>query len=152
VLTIIGTVSLSPAYAPPICTFSTNGAVFTIMQGTTLTVTGTDTCNPAGTVTVVAPIYTSCVGTFTGLQGQATPVAGSFSVNVPTSTLNPGTYCITFASQCTGTCPDSPPNVNDTLIVSATPIPEYPLGLPILAIFMIIGYGVIRRKTITKQK
>ncbi len=32
------------------------------------------------------------------------------------------------------------------LQASAPPIPEYPLGLPILAIFMIIGYGVIRRK------
>jgi hypothetical protein len=27
-----------------------------------------------------------------------------------------------------------------------SPIPEYPLGLPILAIFMLIGYGIIRRK------
>ncbi len=34
----------------------------------------------------------------------------------------------------------------------APPIPEYPLGLPILAIFMIFGYAVIRRKNITKQK
>jgi hypothetical protein len=34
----------------------------------------------------------------------------------------------------------------------APPIPEYPLGLPILAIFMIIGYGVIKRRTVTKQK
>ena len=33
-----------------------------------------------------------------------------------------------------------------------SPIPEYPLGLPILAIFMIIGYGLVRRRTITKQK
>jgi hypothetical protein len=33
------------------------------------------------------------------------------------------------------------------------PIPEYPLGLAVLAIFMILAYGVIRRKTITiKQK
>jgi hypothetical protein len=32
------------------------------------------------------------------------------------------------------------------------PIPEYPLGLAVLAIFMLIGYGVIRRKTVTKQK
>jgi hypothetical protein len=27
------------------------------------------------------------------------------------------------------------------------PIPEYPLGLPILAILMIIGYGLVRRRT-----
>ncbi|MGA3109301.1 MAG: hypothetical protein ABSD99_07565 [Candidatus Bathyarchaeia archaeon] len=32
------------------------------------------------------------------------------------------------------------------------PIPEYPLGVAILAVFMIIAYSVIRRKAITKQK
>jgi hypothetical protein len=37
-------------------------------------------------------------------------------------------------------------------VLPATVIPEYPLGLSILAILMIIGYTVIRRKTITKQK
>ncbi len=31
--------------------------------------------------------------------------------------------------------------------VSAPPIPEYPLGLPLLAIFLIVGYAVIRRNT-----
>lgn len=28
-----------------------------------------------------------------------------------------------------------------------SPIPEYPLGLPILAILMLIGYGLVRRRT-----
>ncbi len=146
-LTIIGGASLSPAYADG-CIFSTNGSPFTITQGTSLTVTGTDSCNPAGTVTVVAPIYSSCIGSFIGLQGSATPVSGSFSVNVPTSSLAPGSYCIEFASQCAGTCPDSPLNVNDPLTVTpATPIPEYPLGLPILAILVLIGFGLVRRRT-----
>jgi len=41
-----------------------------------------------------------------------------------------------------------PPSVTITLIVNpATPIPEYPLGLPVLAIFMIIAYGLIKRRT-----
>jgi hypothetical protein len=30
---------------------------------------------------------------------------------------------------------------------AASPIPEYPLGLPVLAIFMIIAYGLIKRRT-----
>lgn len=38
------------------------------------------------------------------------------------------------------------------LIVDPAVVPEYPLGLPILAIFLIFAYGLIRRKTITKQK
>jgi hypothetical protein len=33
--------------------------------------------------------------------------------------------------------------------VTPPAIPEYPLGLPLLAIFMIIAYGLIRRKTNT---
>jgi hypothetical protein len=32
-------------------------------------------------------------------------------------------------------------------LIPATPIPEYPLGLPILAIFTVIAYGLIKRKT-----
>ena len=32
----------------------------------------------------------------------------------------------------------------------STIIPEYPIGLPLLAIFMVIAYGLIRRKTIVK--
>jgi hypothetical protein len=29
----------------------------------------------------------------------------------------------------------------------ASPVPEYPLGLPILAIFMVLAYAVIKRRT-----
>ena len=32
------------------------------------------------------------------------------------------------------------------------PIPEYPFGLAVIAIFMVLAYGVIRRKTTTKHK
>jgi hypothetical protein len=31
--------------------------------------------------------------------------------------------------------------------VQAPPIPEYPYGLPLLALIMIIGYGLVRRRT-----
>jgi len=34
---------------------------------------------------------------------------------------------------------------------TAPPIPEYPLGLPILTILIVIAYGVIRRRTIHKH-
>ena len=43
-------------------------------------------------------------------------------------------------------------NVAFTVTSASPPIPEYPVGLAVLAIFMIIAYGVIRRRTITKQK
>jgi hypothetical protein len=44
----------------------------------------------------------------------------------------------------------APPHVFEThfnLIVDAAAIPEYPLGLPILAILMLFGYGLVRRRT-----
>ncbi len=34
-----------------------------------------------------------------------------------------------------------------TLTIDPAVIPEYPLGLPLLAAFMIVGYGLIRRRT-----
>jgi hypothetical protein len=39
--------------------------------------------------------------------------------------------------------------VDFTIIPAA--IPEYPLGLSLLAIFMVIAYGVIKRKTHTQK-
>jgi hypothetical protein len=38
------------------------------------------------------------------------------------------------------------PCVNFT-VQAAPPIPEYPLGVAILAIFMLVGYGLVRRRT-----
>ncbi len=34
-----------------------------------------------------------------------------------------------------------------TVMSAAPPIPEYPLGLPLLAILTVIAYGLIRRRT-----
>lgn len=33
----------------------------------------------------------------------------------------------------------------------AAPVPEYPLGLPLLAIFTLIAYGIIKRRTQTPK-
>jgi hypothetical protein len=43
--------------------------------------------------------------------------------------------------------------VEYAIVVSPVPhvIPEYPLGLPILAIFMLVSYGLIRRRTSAKK-
>ncbi|MGP8069949.1 MAG: hypothetical protein ACLP5V_08670 [Candidatus Bathyarchaeia archaeon] len=37
-------------------------------------------------------------------------------------------------------------------LIPASPIPEYPFGLPILAIFMLVAYGLIRRRTPKPRK
>lgn len=65
--------------------------------------------------------------------------------------ISAGTYTLTATV-------DSQVDTQMALMVYAVfspagaPIPEYPLGVAILAVFMIIAYSVIRRKTITKQK
>ncbi len=37
-----------------------------------------------------------------------------------------------------------------TTTTTAPPIPEYPLGLPILAILIVLAYGLIRRRTLSR--
>jgi hypothetical protein len=56
------------------------------------------------------------------------PTPGMYSIQSegPTGTFSP---CVTFT------------------VDPAPPIPEYPLGLLILAVLMILAYGVIRRRT-----
>jgi len=64
---------------------------------------------------------------------------------------------ISFSSSAGSLGPDSisirqlpPPTFN--LIVDPAPlIPEYPLGLTILVIFMVIAYGIIKRRTGTPK-
>ena len=97
----------------------------------------------------------------------------SFQLTVTTSpSTPPGTYPITcvledfdgasvtedfaispisFSSGAGSLGPNSisiqqPPAPTFNLIVNSTVIPEYPLGLPILAILTIISYGLIQRK------
>jgi hypothetical protein len=41
----------------------------------------------------------------------------------------------------------NPAATTTTITTAPPPIPEYPLGLPLLAIFAVLAYGVIRRRT-----
>ena len=88
----------------------------------------------------------------------------------PSNPTNPSNavpeYCVLcpagYYCPNTGTGPPGSPNppipcpAGDSCpegsIEPIAPIPEYPLGLPILAILILIGYGVIRRKTVAKQR
>jgi len=89
--------------------------------------------------------------------------AGSVSFSSPTCTITTGTSCSVTVTG-TGVGPasvngayagdgDNKPS-SDTFpltINAAPPIPEYPYGLAILAIFMTLGYGLIKRRTGTKK-
>lgn len=47
---------------------------------------------------------------------------------------------------------DLQPSTTSTTSTTTTIIPEYPLGLPILAILTVIAYGLIRRRTSNPEK
>ncbi|MGA2627697.1 MAG: hypothetical protein ABSF63_11665 [Candidatus Bathyarchaeia archaeon] len=154
-LTIIGAAFLSPAYA--VCTLTTTQSSYTITQGTSgFTISGSDLCDPAITTSVDANLYPGACPASGSLildGGVNTASDKSFAISSftsPISSLPTGTYCFYVFSVVSPTTNF----VNDPLTVtsSAPPIPEYPVGLAILAVFMVIGYGLIRRKTTTQQR
>ena len=86
------------------------------------------------------PIHLSIIFTFT--TSTSTP-AGIYPITLETSFLcNIFNTCFVsaIASLATGTS-------QFNLIVNAPVIPEYPLGLPLLATCMVIGYSLIKRRT-----
>ena len=58
--------------------------------------------------------------------------------------LNEASEKLSFSCFCNVSITVGPVSTTTT---TAPPILEYPLGLPILAIFMLVVYGLIRRKT-----
>ena len=75
------------------------------------------------------------------------PVLRPFTVSVTadSSFVVGTTYCAYFVDSLSPISLGS--NIVTFTIQPATPIPEYPYGLAVLAIFMMLAYGVIRRKT-----
>ncbi len=93
-------------------------------------VVNTSPSTPAGTYTITVTVFFS-------LEGEV--IQPSFLVSSGGS-LEPQSISIQ----------QPPPSSTTTmfnLTVNSTTIPEYPLGLPLLAILTIISYGLIRRKT-----
>jgi len=108
-------------YAPVPITFSPNPPV----AGQPFTITYT------GGAPTTGPVYV-----YSGSCSGPIVVTGSGN-SISVSGLPAGQYCVYFEI----------PLVDIVFTVVPVPIPEYPLGLSILAIFMIIGYGLIRRRT-----
>jgi hypothetical protein len=83
----------------------------------------------------------TCTVTQSG-EGNYT-VSGSFTV---ASGANPGPYTVTVTVTL-APFPTPYATASATFTVpSPTPILEYPLGLPLLAILLVIGYGLVRRR------
>ena len=77
-------------------------------------------------------------------NGGPTDGSGNFRpVIFSNSRLSLGVHCVSVVPYQVG-------NFGSVTVVSAA-IPEYPIGLPALAIFMDLAYAVIKRKTLTKN-
>ncbi len=124
---------------------------------TIITVPGFTETVPSTTVTISATTVTVNYSTITVTSGTTvttttTQVPGLSAVSTLSSTQ---------VTSSTTTCStgEGPPATLvifglTTVIILGVPlaIPEYPVGLAVLAVFMIIAYSVIRRRTVTKQK
>lgn len=164
-LTIVGAVSLSPAYAG--ATITINISPNPALPGQSVTFSGQ--VNPPLTAADNIAVYVHSGSLTCPDDIRFVPLAVNLAPSVTPSTFpskftgtadKAGFYSITvaggFAAGLYGVIA-----VDETAsflgsdcdpFTVAPPIPEYPFGLAILAIFMIIAYGVIRRKTVTKQK
>lgn len=97
-------------------------------------------CSGANELSVSVYVGTSCSGSAIVSVGQT--ALPTYSVTLA-SGLASGSYS---ARTQDFTAPDLSGCVPFT-VQAAPPIPEYPIGLPLLAIFVVIGYGLIRRRT-----
>lgn len=69
---------------------------------------------------------------------------GSFHVFLPSGNVGPYSVIAT-----TTTRPVTVTEACTAFNIVVTPVPEYPYGLAILAVFMVLGYAVIKRRTRT---
>jgi hypothetical protein len=160
VITIVGAVSLSPAYAPPPSTITLSASPNPALPNQALTFSGQVTPAAADNIVVYVnsasvscpddirfvPLALNLVPSFNpALKFTGTAdSAGSYSITVPGGFAAGlyGAIAIDESSSAVSGC--------DSFTVSPM-IPEYPFGLVVLAAFMIAAYGAIIRKTVTKQ-
>jgi hypothetical protein len=155
VLTIAGATFVSPAYAE--CSFGSSLSSSTITEGTSsVTVSGTDTCDPPGTTMDVflrsVPSGGTCPGT-TNISSSSTKTSnGAFSANVPTSSLPPGSYCVYSQSASFPGC---------LYCISGVPLTVYRFwprpqiiraDLYVAAFLVVLIYAVIKRRTAIEKR
>ena len=119
-----------------------------VTQGANVVVTGIDFSPGNGFVYAFTDNTGSCSDPVFFAGATSADASGNLGpVTIPTTGVSVGTHCVmTVGFVVVGTL--FPYNAAASLTVNqAPPIPEYPYGLPLLAIFMVITYGVIRRKT-----
>ena len=150
-LTIIGATFLLPAYATGSLTLFINSPV---PLNVGIVFSGTETPSPAfppGNEINVA-VYTGAGCTtfdFGTLAGSTGPTGGYNSGGaLPASAAGVGSYSAIATDLTTHVSSLCEPF---SIVPATPPIPEYPFGLAVLAIFMVVAYGIIRRKTRNTQ-
>lgn len=129
----IDSVTISCSGLPADATCSTNPASLPgpWFDGTSFdVVVNTSPSTPAGAYPITVTVF---------FTGPPTIIQPSFLVS-SSGSIGPESVTIQASAPAS-------PTTTFTLTVDPAVIPEYPLGLAVLAIFMIIAYGVIRRKT-----
>jgi hypothetical protein len=140
-LTIVGATFLQPIYAS--CLTVTLSSTNITLGTASIMVSGIDNCS--GVWEYLYILTGACPPTGTSVVGPVTSTLTGTSfgpTTLTTSSLAQGQYCVEAYSY-----PTSSSGFTTLTVTSAAPIPEYPLGLAVLAIFMVLAYGVIRRRT-----
>jgi hypothetical protein len=95
-----------------------------------------DTPSPGITIYASA----SCSGSTVFVDSISADSSGNVGpVTFSSSSLSVGVHCVAITLHFTAA-------VGSVTVTAGPPIPEYPLGLPLLAIFMVLGYAVIKRR------
>jgi hypothetical protein len=100
-----------------------------------------------------APVTPGSTVTFTQVQTSG-PAADDVFYDIGNGNLGGGGANCPGVTETAGTSPPLDSLRRNTVGVEITQlnvIPEYPLGLPLLAIFMLVGYGFVRRKMTSKR-
>ncbi len=149
-ITIPGTHIVIEAYIYEVSGVATPPTVTSVNTGTGTSVSTAPTAFQSGAFllgTLVCSLGT-CTVTSPFTQSLSGGSLFLFEEYATSGVSSPTTFPATFTPSIEGA------QWNDVGLVlnpaPSQPIPEYPLGLPILAILTILAYGVIRRKTVTK--
>lgn len=141
---VIFLMSVRAAYAPPPI-LTLNVSPNPAYVGQSVTFSG-DGANSGDSIVIDALPGTSCLILPVIASGTAKP-SGQYAIVVSTSTVGGvGAYSIFAYDQNTHVL-----SACVILSIDPVPIPEYPVGLSLLAVFMIVAYTLIRRRTLTRN-
>jgi hypothetical protein len=120
----------------------------TVTASQTLITQGQSVTLTSSSVTTGTPPYTYQWLAKGPTDSSYSPIPGATSSSYTfTTSASTAVGVWSFELRVTDSDPSIVSNAVTVTVNPAAPIPEYPLGLPLLAILMIIAYGVIKRRT-----